>query len=165
MRQASYLPYCGDLAQTPHTERLTQLSEKEQYTAVELFRGTMLRHSAIVYRDDTAEKGLPIHFTDEQWLNSIPHRVPDTIVVEERLPEGATAVLINQNHIYTDIYLPIDAREKQIFEAINGRYTIGNIIHSTAAGMSEPQVHLFFERLWRYDQVVFETAVDLYQTT
>ena len=155
LRQAPYLPYCGDLAQTAHTERLTQLSEKEQYTAVELFRGTMLRHSAIVYRDDNAEKGLPIHFTDEQWLNSIPHRVPDTIVVEERLPEGATAVLINQNHTYTDIYLPINRKEKRIVDAIDGQRSAAQLIRK--AGIKQPDLmRSFFQLLWRYDQVIYK---------
>ena len=52
LRQASYLPYCGDLAKTPHTDRLAQLPVREQYAVVELFRGTMLRHSAICYHED-----------------------------------------------------------------------------------------------------------------
>ena len=38
----------------------------------------------------------------------------------ERLPPGVAAVLINRSHTYRDIYLPIDAREKRMFDAIDG---------------------------------------------
>ena len=54
--------------------------------------------------------------------------MPDTICVQERLPPGAAAVLINRTHTYTDIYLPIDAQEKKMFDAIDGERTIGEIV-------------------------------------
>jgi len=37
-------------------------------------------------------------------------RLPGALCVRERLPPGAAAVLMNQSHTYTDLYLPI-ARE------------------------------------------------------
>ena len=52
LRQAPYLAQCGSLAGTPHAPRLTALPPMEQYAAVELWRGNMLRHSLIAYRDD-----------------------------------------------------------------------------------------------------------------
>ena len=52
VRQAPYLPQCGALAATPHASRLAMLPLPEQYAAVELFRGTMVRHNLIAYRDD-----------------------------------------------------------------------------------------------------------------
>ena len=54
--------------------------------------------------------------------------MPDTICVQERLPPGAAAVLINRSHTYTDIYLPIDAQQKKMFDAIDGERTIGEIV-------------------------------------
>jgi hypothetical protein len=39
--------------------------------------------------------------------------MPDTIAVQERLPPGAAAVLINRTHTYTDMYLLIDAQQKK----------------------------------------------------
>ena len=82
----------------------------------------------------------------------MPVRVPDTLCVQERLPPGAAAVLINRAHTYTDIYLPIDAREKRLVDAIDGERSIGEI-----AGNEQRDVcRALFERLWWHDQVVFD---------
>lgn len=153
LMQAPYLPHCGVLAKIPQADRIAQLSMAEQYAAVELFRGTMIRHSLVAYRDDSP--AARVSFDGDVWLDYVPIRVPDTICVQERLPPGAATVLINRTHTYTDIYLPIDAQQKNMFDAIDGERTIGEIVveqgqHGTARA--------FFERLWRYDQVVFDTS-------
>ncbi len=49
LRQAPYLPWCGALASSPHHSKLVALNPDEQYAAIELFRGTMVRHSVVVY--------------------------------------------------------------------------------------------------------------------
>jgi SAM-dependent methyltransferase len=157
LRQAPYLPHCGDLANTPHAARLTNLPTKEQHTAVELFRGTMLRHSAVIYRDDNRDLFGSIQFANEAWLAYIPHRLPGTIVVEERLPPGAAAVLINQNHTYTDIYLPVSHEEKQIVEGINGRRSVADLI-SSRTSKKQDRWRSFFKKLWWYDQITFHTS-------
>ena len=78
--------------------------------------------------------------------------MPDTLCVQERLPPGAAAVLINRAHTDTDIYLPIDAREKRLVDAIDGERSIGEI-----AGDEQRDVcRALFERLWWHDQVVFD---------
>jgi SAM-dependent methyltransferase len=154
VRQASYLPQCGALASTPHQDLLSRLPLHEQYAAVELFRGSMIRHSVVAYRSDRPNHG-PIDFTGDEWPAYVPIRLPDTIMVQERLPPGAAAVLINPNHTFTDLYLPIDARQKMMFDAIDGKRSISEIV---------PQIPLrdaartLFERLWRYDQVVFDAS-------
>lgn len=153
IRQAPYLPYCGALVQSPHHERLARLPAEEQYAALELFRGCMVEHSLTAYRDDGLRPR--IAFDGEDWLDYVPIRVADTIVVEERLPPSAAAVLINRNHSFTDIYLPIDARQKQLFEAIDGRRSIADIAQDEAL---IPVARILFERLWHYDQVVFDTS-------
>jgi hypothetical protein len=64
-------------------------------------------------------------------------------------------VLINRNHSYTDLYLPIDARQLRLLEAIDGDRTIAEISH----GRADPDVaRAFFRQLWRWDQVVFDTS-------
>src|SRR4029077_6377739 len=50
--QAHYAPPCGVMGRIPQAARIAALPPAEQYAAVELFRGTMLRHSVVVYRDD-----------------------------------------------------------------------------------------------------------------
>jgi SAM-dependent methyltransferase len=153
VRQAAYLPQCGALAASPHLPLLARLPAREQYAAVELFRGTMVRHSAVVYRNDRPGNARPVRFDDNTWLDYLPLRLPDTICVRQRLPPGAAAVLINQTHTYTDIYLPIDAQQKRMFDSINGERTIGEI----AREHGDPDTARdLFERLWWYDQVVFD---------
>ena len=50
VKQAPYMPRCGVMAKIPQAARMAQLSMAEQYAAVELFRGTMIRHSVVAYR-------------------------------------------------------------------------------------------------------------------
>ena len=52
VRQAPYAPRCGVMARIPQASRIAQLPLPEQYAAAELFRGTMVRHSLVAYRDD-----------------------------------------------------------------------------------------------------------------
>ena len=44
---------------------------REQYAAVELFRGTMVRHSAIVFRNDLPGSAQPIRFDRDGWLEYV----------------------------------------------------------------------------------------------
>jgi SAM-dependent methyltransferase len=156
LRQALYLPQCGDLANIPHALRLTKLPPAEQYAAVELLRGTMVRHNAIVYRSDRSGDVHSVRFDDGHWQNYVPIRLPRTLWIEERLPPGAAAVLINQSHTYTDLILPIDAAERRLFEAIDGQRTIAEILDNVPARGVADRVGNFFEKLWWYDQVVFD---------
>jgi SAM-dependent methyltransferase len=154
-RQAPYDPHCGALARIPQAARIMRLAEAEQYAALELFRGTMVRHSAIVHRADLAGRAHRVAFAGDAWRDYVPIRLPETIAVQERLPPGAAAVLINRTHTYTDIYLPVDAEEKRLFDAVDGKLTISEIARppgrlDLARGL--------FERLWRYDQVVFDAS-------
>jgi hypothetical protein len=155
LRQAPYLPQCGAFAETPHASRLTALPEPEQFAAMELLRGTMLRHSLIVYRED-APTIAGIAFDGVGWLDYVPIRLPETICVEEKLPPGAVGVLINQNHTDKDIYLPINEAEKRMFEAIDGFLSIAEIIQKVP--VDQQLACSFFNSLWGYDQVVFDTS-------
>jgi SAM-dependent methyltransferase len=165
-RQAQYLPQCGALSATPHAACLTKLAPREQYAAVELYRGTIARHSFIAYRDDHPGDSQLIGADDSawdgRWQSYVPLRQPRTICVQKNLPPGGAGVLINQAHIYTDLILPIVRYEKRLFEAIDGRRTIAQIVDRTTLPPGEPQrqarARAFFERLWWYDQVVFDVT-------
>ena len=130
IEQAPYLAECGMIARTPHAARLAALPPRRQHAAVELFRGTMVSHSFIAYRDDDADGGQPITFAGDRWRDTIPIRLPWTVCVRERLPPGSVAVLINQSHTFTDLVFTVDAFEDQLLGAIDGNRTLGEIVHA-----------------------------------
>jgi SAM-dependent methyltransferase len=156
--QAHYDAHCGVMARIPQAARLAALPALERSAAVELFRGTMLRHSVVVYPEDRAPAASQVSFAGDGWRGYVPIRMPDTICVEEKLPPGAAAVLINPNHAYTDIYLPIDAREKRLYDAIDGTRAIGEIARAQSETAQLDVVRVFFERLYRHDQVAFDAS-------
>jgi SAM-dependent methyltransferase len=155
LRQAPYLPQCGGPAATPHASRLMQLPVEERYAAMELFRGTMARHTVVAHRSDDLGSASAVDFSGDAWPVYVPVRVPDTIAVREKLPPGAAAVLINRTHSYTDIYLPIDAVQEKLLNAVDGSRTIAQIASGVA---SLGDARDFFRQLWDYDQVVFDTS-------
>ncbi len=160
IRQAPYSIHCGVLAQIPQTTRMASLTPPEQYAAIELFRGTMARHSVVAYRNDCSPQR-QVSFLGEAWLEYVPIQMSDTICVQDRLPPGATAVLINQTHTYKDLFLPITSMEKQLFDAIDGKRCIGDVMETIlplSQRMQPDRVRTFFERLWWYDQVVFDVS-------
>jgi SAM-dependent methyltransferase len=154
VRQAPYTPLCGVLANLPQSSQIAGLHAMEQSAAAELFRGTMASHSLIVYRDDRAAGSQRICFSGHAWLDYVPVLLPDTLCVEERLPPGAAAVLINRAHAaHNDIHLPISAQEKRMFDAIDGERSVGEVV-----GGNRDLGRALFERLWWHDQVVFDTS-------
>ena len=154
IRQAPYSIYCGVMARVSTMLRMAALTERDQYAAVELFRGTQLRHSVVVYRDDCPQSQR-ITFAGDEWLRYVPIRAPDTISVRERLPAGSVAVLINRTHTYADVYLPINAAERRLLESFDGRRTIGELLPAQAP---HDEAKAFFERLWWHDQIVLDDS-------
>jgi len=164
IRQAPYSPYCGVMAQIPQATRMAQLTLPEQYAAVELFRGTMVRHSMVVYRNDSSRDPQPIRFAGDAWRDYVPIRMPDTICIQERQPSGAAAVLINKTHTYKDLFMSVNLTEKRWLDSVDGNSCIGDIVEDRLLPSSQriPQIDMaraFFERLWWYDQVVFDATV------
>jgi SAM-dependent methyltransferase len=163
IRQAPYSPHCGVMAQIPQASRMTQLSLAEQFAAVELFRGTMVRHSLIAYQHDNPGGSGGVSFDGDAWLGYVPLRMSDTISVQQRLPPWAAAVLINQNHSYSDIFMTIDVTEKRWVDGIDGNCCIGDIVEGRSLPSSQriPQIdraRAFFQRLWWHDQVLFDAS-------
>ena len=146
--QAPYLPQCGAISATPHANRFTTLPLREQYAAMELWRGTMTSHSAIVYRSDANDVNI-----DYESSRNVPIRLPWTMCVEERLPAGAAGVLLNRSHQFHDLILIIDGGEKRVFDLIEGKRSTAEILNE--AGVDGRS---FLEKLWRYDQIVFDTS-------
>lgn len=153
--QAAYLPHCGAISDTPHASRLAELPEREQYAAMELWRGLMNNHDFIVRLGD-ASKEDTVHFDDEQYLRYVPIRRAWTTCLKEQLPAGAAGLLVNQTHLFNDLFLPIREQEKQMYEAIDGGRNVSEIVE-TVEGASD-LARGFFEKLWWYDQVVFDLS-------
>jgi len=147
-RQAPYLPDCGAISETPHAARIAELPVVEQYSLLELFRGTMTRHTAIAFDADDATSGA-LDFADPAVGGWVPMLMPTAIAVEERLPPGAAAALINRAHDDTDLVLFANRAEYEIFQSIDGDLTI--------AELGAPAAR-FVERLWRHDLVVLDTT-------
>jgi SAM-dependent methyltransferase len=161
VKQAPYIPYCGVVAQLPQAAQMANLPAEDQYAAAELFRGTMVRHSIIAYRTDKTYGHYPVSFAGNAWLRYVPIRMSDTICLQERIPVGAAAVLINRNHSYTDIFMTVSSIEKRLFDAVDGRRTITEILQSTLTSTETSHLDManaFFQRLWWHDQVVFDTS-------
>ncbi len=161
-RQAPYSPRCGVIAGLPQAPRLEEVSLEQQFAAVELFRGTMVRHSAVAYHNDTSAQRQRIDFARDGWREYVPIRMADTVCVLEKLPPGAAAVLINRGHTFRDLFLPINAVEKRLFDAVDGKHSIAEIVHTVASPAQEADIanlaRKFFDQLWWQDQVVFDTS-------
>jgi SAM-dependent methyltransferase len=159
IEQAPYQAQCGMVARSPHAARLTSLPSPLQHAAVELFRGTMVSHSFIAYRDDRPAESQPIAFAGDSWRSYVPIALPWTVCLRERLPPGIVAVLINRAHTFTDLILTVDPFEDRLLGAIDGKRTLAGILQLVAVdGASERRALAFFERLWQYDQVAFDAS-------
>jgi len=162
VRQAPYSADCGVIAKIPQAEQIRRLTLADQYAAAELFRGTMVRHSFVAYRNDGESCKQQVGFSGDAWLNYVPVRIPDTVCVQGRLPPTAAAVLINWAHTDRDLFLPISSTEKVVFDAIDGIRNIGEIVERMPSSErtmgSLDAKRAFFERLWWHDQVVFDTS-------
>lgn len=153
--QAAYLPQCGFMARTPHGERLAELPERERYAQMELWRGLMSNHSFVAYHKDHA--AAEVRFDNDDYLNYVPVRLPWAISVQQTPPPGAAGVLVNQTHVFQDLYLIINEPQKRLYEVIDGNRSIAEI--AEAVGESDPFIPQdFFEKLWQYDQVVFKKS-------
>ncbi len=147
-RQAPYLADRGSMSETPHATRIGALPATEQYAALELFRATMVRHTAIAYRDDDATSG-GLDFDSSSAREWRPIVAPTALAVEERLPPGAAAALINRAHTDTDLVMFVDRCQYAMFQLIDGRRRIAEL---------GPGASAFVERLFRHDLVVIDAT-------
>jgi len=157
-RQAPYLPECGAIAATPHTPQLRALPKCEQYAAMELWRGSFASHSVIVSLREARDASTRVGFDDSYWPHYVPVRLPGTLCVQERLPAGAAGVLLSRYHTSPDLVLVIDAQDKRMLDEIDGRVSIAEIVERTGGHEQLSPARAFFEKLFWYDQVVFDAS-------
>lgn len=146
VRQAPYRPQCGVVSELAHGRMISSLPETEQFAALELFRGTMVRHSLIAYCAD--HELSPSLFAGGRSQTFIPHRVVTAAVIEDKVPAGVAAVLLNRAHTDSDLLFFASAEERELFESIDGHRTIAEI-----GGDAN-----FFERLWWHDLIVIDAS-------
>jgi len=151
-RQAPYLPDCGTISETPHAPRLAALPPAEQYAAVELFRGTLDRHTVIAFADDDPTGGR----VDPSHPASVPIVVPTATVVDDRsrLPHGVAAALINRAHPANDLVLFVDEPELRTFRALDGETSVAEL----STWGTGTDVGGFVRRCWRHDLVVVDAT-------
>ncbi len=92
------------------------------------FRGTMVSHSAIVYRNDN-----PAPKTSVSPVTTGPDMCPADggyEVPAGAAAPGAAAVLIYPGHTFRDLVMPIDATELSLFAGIDGNRSIGDIVRA-----------------------------------
>ena len=152
--QAAYLPQCGSITSTPHASRLAALPERDQYIEMELWRGLMSNHSVVAHRSDSKSDESKVRFDDERYLRYVPIRLPWTTCILDGIPPDAAGVLVNQTHVFSDLFVVMNADEKLMYDAIDGRRSISEIVDK-ADGKPAGD---FFQKLWWYDQVVFDTS-------
>ena len=156
--QAPYLPQCGGIAGAPHARRVAALSEREQSAAMELWRGALASHSVILSRDDAPVLSKPRFDDQAPWPRYVPVRLPGTLCVQERLPDGAAGVLVSRYHAFPDLIVVIDALEKRMLDAIDGHRSIATIVDRAGGDGLLPRARALFEKLYWYDQVVFDSS-------
>ena len=151
--QATYSRHCGAIARTPHATRLAALPERDQYVAMELWRGLITNHDLVAQPSNT--DSWKVRFNREGHLNYVPIRRPWTMCMQERIPPGAAGVLVNQTHLFNDLFMMVNEQQKRLYDAIDGRRTISEILNELGPMLGARE---FFEKLWWYDQVVFDTS-------
>ena len=153
--QAAYSPRCGAIADTPHGPKLAALPEREQYVEMELWRGLISNHDFVAYSREGDSERLQIRFDDERYLKYVPIRRAWTTCIEEKLPEGVAGALVNQTHVFDDLYIFVDEQQKRLYKAIDGQRSIADILDQAD---DASKARDFFEKLWWYDQTVFDTS-------
>ncbi len=144
VRQAPYVARCGVIRNLPHGPRLAALPAPEQAAAMELFRGTMTRHSFVATRADEP----PVEVGWDRWCDLVPIRTASAVAIRDRVPDAAAA-LLNRAHTDTDLVLLVDERQLASFEQIDGTTRIGEL--------PEPD-RAFFEQLWWHDLIVVDAS-------
>ncbi len=117
----------------------------------------MLRHNLVAHHPEQAESQA-LDFSGGDWSSAIPLRLPDIAISKNRLP-GKAAVLANPSNSDPELALPVDEQELWIFNAIDSRRTIADIIQLVSAERGKKpdaiqgRARLLFEQLWWYDLV------------
>ena len=111
----------------------------------------MVRHTAVAFATTTASPDA-LDFADADAVDRGSRSpAPTALAVEERLPPGAAAALLNRAHTDTDLVLFVDRRPVATCSA-----RIDGVADDRPS--SAPTRAAFVERLWRHDLVVIDAT-------
>jgi hypothetical protein len=181
--QAHYLPECSALASFPETAsgvlpgdalppeaglppeaaRRPALRDIEGeadglLALTELFRGNLRTHTVIACRDDRPVESHAVRFTGRDWLGFKPIRNPGLEIDAGPFPDDGVARLSWAAHDDPAISLIVDETQARLFDAIDGRRSIEQILEAAASRAADPEraAQAFFHALWRRDFVWFQ---------
>jgi hypothetical protein len=116
--QAPYLPQCGAIAATPHATRLAALSERDQYAAVELWRQAAVKKDAAALRRRLGVLGAAVCLAAVAAAPAHQRQRRSVVALDA----------LNRSRAAQRLILVINAEEKQMVDAIDGRRTIADIV-------------------------------------
>ena len=138
-----------------------RLSLPEQWQLVELLGQSMGSHRFLLCRPERSPGDYVLDFAADdpngEWLSYIPHLRPPLSVVRHSDPVLRTpATLKRLFHEFT-----LDDLEAKMFESVDGRNTIAQIIEAAATGaedLAEVRSRAFrlFARMHDWDHLMFQ---------
>lgn len=149
VRQAPYRPSCGIMGELPDRAKIEEMAESAQFASMELFRGTMTRHSLIAVRADSPLPNPAIDWRGESWRRFVPMTPITTMAVTDHVPEDKAVAVINRAHVDRDLVCFLNDSERVAFEGIDGKGPAGEIDGLTRE---------LLQRLWLHDLVMIDAS-------
>ncbi len=161
--QAHYFFECSRLAAFPELlAEVQRLPETEQFALAELYRGSMASHEVVGCRDDRPTASWRIGFDGSDWPRYVPIRNPGLGISEQDLPSKAAARLHWESHAFPEINALVDSLQAGLFNAVDGRRTISEVVANAGAEFDDPvareYARNFFRSMWVFDYFWFRTA-------
>ena len=160
--QAPYFPECSGLAAFPEAgPALEPQAEGESqglFALTELFRGNLRTHTVIACRDDRPARSHALSFAGQGWLCFIPIRNPGLEIDAGAFPGDGVARLSWAAHDDPAISLIVDEPQSRLFDAIDGRRSIAQILETASPRVAAPEQFArgFFHTMWCRDFVWFQ---------
>ena len=160
--QAHYFLECSRLAAFPELlAEVQRLPETEQFALAELYRGSMASHEVVVCRDERSPASWRVGFDGGDWPRYVPIRNPALGISEQDLPAKTAARLHWESHAFPGINALVDSLQARLFNAVDGRRTISEVVSNAGAQFDEPAAREyarnFFRSMWIFDYFWFRT--------
>ena len=163
VRQAPYSVRCGVISKIPQATRISRLPLAEQYAAIELFRGTMVRHSLIAHRNDADYQQVRSALPVTPGLSMYPSGYLTPSVSKSGFRPGPRP-FSSTRLTATRISFCRSIQPKSCYSTLltesrtSARSWTQRCLSLRSAATNFEVVRSFFERLWWHDQVVFDAS-------